>query len=287
MSASGRCKFQSTLPIREETPCACSCCMHCHFNPLFPYGKRPAPAWRRRSAWPHFNPLFPYGKRPSSNSIQFSGSPFQSTLPIREETQRKQRFAHIFKISIHSSHTGRDGGSADRQADPGYFNPLFPYGKRLYFDFAYALFILISIHSSHTGRDAHRLSKRRGGGNFNPLFPYGKRHDDRPIVDDIAPFQSTLPIREETVLDGKTRDSHRFQSTLPIREETFSFPSDRQRKPYFNPLFPYGKRRAPFFHDTIITQFQSTLPIREETSKQTCMLIQRIFQSTLPIREET
>ena len=100
-------------------------------------------------------------------------------------------------------------------------------------------------------------------------------------------FQSTLPIREETVntyadftinaisihsshtgrdQDIDTGETVRvlFQSTLPIREETES---------NSNPAAEYG--------------FQSTLPIREETSGYVTGTFDGLFQSTLPIREET
>ena len=62
-SASGCRIFQSTLPIREETGRqGQSGGLHADFNPLFPYGKRP-PAWRVSRRPADFNPLFPYGKR--------------------------------------------------------------------------------------------------------------------------------------------------------------------------------------------------------------------------------
>ena len=143
--------------------------MAAHFNPLFPYGKRPTadfaitadghfnplfPSGKRLSVSAHsqyshsnFNPLFPYGKRPTQTSLMLSLKRFQSTLPIREETRPMHRPLSTSAISIHSSHTGRD-----LRRSPGWiswsdFNPLFPYGKRQYW------YHQISIHSSHTGRD--------------------------------------------------------------------------------------------------------------------------------------
>ena len=60
---------------------------------------------------------------------------------------------------------------------------------------------VISIHSSHTGRDVILLQ----------------------AAETSTKFQSTLPIREET-LTNRAWSPYvvRFQSTLPIREETLS-----------------------------------------------------------------
>ena len=124
-----------------------------HFNPLFPYGKRrvqafngaqgagisihsshtgrdfPAP-WGIHSTF-YFNPLFPYGKRHGQFVPKGQNLLFQSTLPIREETRGLVLPARAQGISIHSSHTGRDGGGRGTVDDQ----------------------IVISIHSSHTGRN--------------------------------------------------------------------------------------------------------------------------------------
>ena len=123
---------------------------------------------------------------------------FQSTLPIREETNGRLLYHPARRISIHSSHTGRDFAPQGAVPTPCHFNPLFPYGKRRYCRAfwaiaatfqstlpireetmaAHRIFRLpeISIHSSHTGRDT---SFNGHGGH-------------------AMPFQSTLPIREET-----------------------------------------------------------------------------------------
>ena len=62
--------FQSTRPVRGETSRRNSCFdRRCHFNPLAPYGARPAPR-RSISRRKHFNPLAPYGARP-----EYSGAP--------------------------------------------------------------------------------------------------------------------------------------------------------------------------------------------------------------------
>ena len=170
--------FQSTLPIREETKGLEELGETSDFNPLFPYGKRRVPAWGREfirvfqstlpireetgpsrkkepkrkfqstlpireetrdqdqycAGW-HFNPLFPYGKRRRWAFLWILRRKFQSTLPIREETTVTKRSPAARLISIHSSHTGRDGLRRRKIHGRG-----------------------ISIHSSHTGRD--RLRQR-------------------------------------------------------------------------------------------------------------------------------
>ena len=170
-------KFQSTLPIREET-----------LNSLIPivtvgisiHSSHTGRDYSGRlTGQPsrNFNPLFPYGKRPPDPACR--------DCPAR--------------ISIHSSHTGRDaagglGESAARHFNPLFpygkrpgfhcrpcrrrrnFNPLFPYGKRRYTRTLRGLVIEISIHSSHTGRDTCGCAQSATAGRyFNPLFPYGKR----------------------------------------------------------------------------------------------------------------
>ena len=82
--------FQSTLPIRGETP-----------QPFF-VGQ----------VVRHFNPLFPYGERPRRHA----GKGFYLRISIhsphtgRDPDPKGEGRAKV-DISIHSPHTGRDGGS--------------------------------------------------------------------------------------------------------------------------------------------------------------------------------
>ncbi len=237
-------RFQSTLPIREETQAG--------------------------------------GGKPAENV-------FQSTLPIREETDNGAGAGQKPDISIHSSHTGRDPGNSlfknfdglfqstlpireetaggeGHHRGTGDFNPLFPYGKRR--------------------RERKGITRRE---NFNPLFPYGKRQLVAGVVLKNTLFQSTLPIREETrLIAHQPDDLFLFQSTLPIREETGFAAQALVQLLNFNPLFPYGKRLSLLMISRSASGFQSTLPIREETrGRRWEKPSGRRFQSTLPIREET
>ena len=151
---------------------------------------------------------------------------FQSTLPIREETENYGALWNEEPISIHSSHTGRDAEAMNTTLVDD-FNPLFPYGKR---------------------RKHYPEQRRRD--NFNPLFPYGKRPWVCAWLTSCWVFQSTLPIREETLPEHRRRwpaaisihSSHTgrdsqlrlvqkicvgFQSTLPTRGETDKTPTLR------------------------------------------------------------
>ena len=205
---------------RDPTGCHCQS-RQSKYNPLFPYGKRPA--WRQLPSWCcYFNPLSPHGKRRGRRLGKQPGrrisihSPrtgrdttgyydpdedkrFQSTLPTRGET-----YAVVFRLF---------GAWTN-------FNPLFPYGKRpaalprpthpdwfqsplpareetlaaIEEQWAEA----ISIHSPHTGRDPAFRWAARIPSHFNPLSPHGERLDHIYKVITGDEFQSPLPIREET-----------------------------------------------------------------------------------------
>ncbi len=123
-------QFQSTLPIREETQVFSHCC-----------------------SVRLFQSTLPIREETLSASLTATPSRFQSTLPIREETRGAGMGQQHNGISIHSSHTGRDGKCRGQTRCSHYFNPLFPYGKRPALRRRLLGDGLISIHSSHTGRD--------------------------------------------------------------------------------------------------------------------------------------
>ena len=170
----------------------------CNFNPLFPYGERHGPQIQGRGK-NDFNPLFPYGER-----------------RLCSGGRRAEK-----RISIHSSHTGRDARRFHPRRCRRYFNPLFPYGERPYRGqqrqpqqkfqstlpireetkrlFSLPVWGDISIHSSHTGRDQRLQVRLRLLWNFNPLFPYGERLSMSAMRTVSLVFQSTLPIRGETL----------------------------------------------------------------------------------------
>ena len=211
--------FQSPLPARGETGISfASNSKPLNFNPLSPHGKRLS---ARCQAFPqtHFNFLSPYGKRPRAGGDR-AVPPHISIPSPRMGIDEAIHATPVGRgpISIHSSHTGRDGvrwcwalnysihsSHTGRDGDHQAAQPLH----------------LISIHSSHTGRDprvgkatgpegkfqstlpireeTRHLPRRTGPApHFNPLFPYGKRLNPRSPPVTSQAFQSTLPIREET-----------------------------------------------------------------------------------------
>ena len=125
-------------------------------------------------------------------------------------------------ISIHSPHAGRDGKA---MAQAGFrdfdFNPLSPCGERPPPDKPQAIDVVISIHSPHAGRDFVRVRKMRLSEDFNPLSPCGERLCLLRMVQSVARFQSTLPMRGETNLHLRNIPRGPFQSTLPMRGETY------------------------------------------------------------------
>ena len=260
-------EFQSTLPIREETSTGRSPAQTAvHFNPLFPYGKRPARSAAARGPT-NFNPLFPYGKRHYSIV----------SCSIR------RNFNPLFPYGKRPFGDFCSGGNFD-------FNPLFPYGKRplqqrqrrLPGLFQSTLPIreetpanapvdagpLISIHSSHTGRDSCSGQASWLLLHFNPLFPYGKR----PTCHVLSGGQTSISIhsshtgRDNSDLvcfpaqEISIHSSHTGRDVMV--SDTLSLIA------YFNPLFPYGKRRHGMRTSGRRGRFQSTLPIREETRPQ-------------------
>ena len=256
-------QFQSTLPIREETPLRlCYPATRGNFNPLFPYGKRP-PTSIRRPPSNYFNPLFPYGKRLGDvrpvGAVQIS---IHSSHTGRD--YRKHWRGQYWQISIHSSHTGRDPPAERRKTPKKYFNPLFPYGKR-----------------------RGRTGPARGRRNFNPLFPYGKRPSVAATASRTDLFQSTLPIREETWWNRPPPTGRRISIHSSHTGRDRQGQRGQKGAHHFNPLFPYGKRRGEAMTVIDLSRFQSTLPIREETRPYDRQAGLRRFQSTLPIREET
>ena len=130
----GREIFQSTLPVGEAT-------FHVCF-PDFPLdisihasrgGSDRNPA---RKSWPqrYFNPRFPWGKRLGSGYTGAGSVPFQSTLPVGEATAALKGVNGTIRISIHASRGGSDAILQQVRKIRFYFNPRFPWGKRLLHD---------------------------------------------------------------------------------------------------------------------------------------------------------
>ena len=146
----------------------------------------------------------------------------------------------------------------------------------------------ISIHAPLTGSDRLEMDGRRAANNFNPRSPYGERRAAFACFRLSVSFQSTLPLRGATIVQGLKNKGTIFQSTLPLRGATTELEqatsamaisihapltgSDlnclfgRYGAFYFNPRSPYGERHrdtGDYFPQVV---FQSTLPLRGATN---------------------
>ena len=156
----------------------------------------------------------------------------------------------MFVISIHASRGGSDFCPSSPRRSGTNFNPRFPWGKRrprkiksrschpfqstLPVGEATNLPVLpmngccISIHASRGGSDLFQI--------FRAIEP--------------GLFQSTLPVGEATLdVAYHLNVVDPFQSTLPVGEATPAKWIVGCKQFYFNPRFPWGKRRtsgAPF-----------------------------------------
>ncbi len=124
--------------------------------------------------------------------------------------------------------------------------------------------------------------------NFNPLSPCGERQISPLMSGQNWQFQSTLPMRGETIILLFAAIIRAFQSTLPMRGETprekvahiikgisihsphagrdTGRPDDYTIYIDFNPLSPCGERHIQTGKLIATREFQSTLPMRGETA---------------------
>ena len=125
-------RFQSTLPMRGETP-----------------------AEGREEGWKLISIHSPHAGRDGLAAGKGGLSwQFQSTLPMRGETNPSLKYLPTLKlISIHSPHAGRDQKLLIFIWQHDYFNPLSPCGERPWTPRSSWMPVSISIHSPHAGRD--------------------------------------------------------------------------------------------------------------------------------------
>ena len=101
-----------------------------YFNPRSPYGERPLSILAFSQKF-YFNPRSPYGERHALQNQQKQAFGFQSTLPLRGATRKKQAAIDICVISIHAPLTGSDVYTMSVRQGGENFNPRSPYGERL------------------------------------------------------------------------------------------------------------------------------------------------------------
>ena len=111
-----------------------------HFNPRSPCGERPAWNWLRAGAG-HISIHAPRaGSDRSLRVAENAKSEFQSTLPVRGATYRRQGVDPVAFISIHAPRAGSDPDSPARPRAPFNFNPRSPCGERQRTNINHALY---------------------------------------------------------------------------------------------------------------------------------------------------
>ena len=176
--------------------------------------------WIPCPATAYFNPRSPHGERRATLTLVWPGEAFQSTLPARGATRRKNAHAASQGISIHAPRTGSDGDSLPCSTHRS----------------------LISIHAPRTGSDAvMALAGKRGEISIHAprtgsdtmwseiISASGiSIHAPRTGSDRMrtrVPSPNTISIHaprtgSDKTADGKTVKKKGFQSTLPARGAT-------------------------------------------------------------------
>ena len=99
--------FNPRSPHGERPRIADRSAVHQYFNPRSPHGERRFPFTIITGAR-DFNPRSPHGERQDLQCYWCSIATFQSTLPARGATTRKEFMLRSIAISIHAPRTGSD-----------------------------------------------------------------------------------------------------------------------------------------------------------------------------------
>ena len=171
-----------------------------------------------------------------------------------------------FGTSIHSTQTGRDTATRDKDTLTFYFNPLYPNGQRQQQKIA-----------KMTPKQLQSTLPKRVETNtivkipvsiydFNPLYPNGQRPPTFKFCLANCLLQSTLPKRVETTITSRQAITGTYFNPLYPNGQRRLTASYHQDNHYFNPLYPNGQRHYFFIRFHRNEQLQSTLPKRVETS---------------------
>ena len=168
--------------------------------------------------------------------------PFQSTLPIREETVTRAEgdkpMTNFNPLFPYGKRRRWPCGACCTTAN---FNPLFPYGKRQAGEAQWRELLVISIHSSHTGRDVRRSADQQ-----RIVISIHSSHTGRDVRHPL-PLSLFISIHSShtgrdlgvQVVGGLGTDFNPLfpYGKRPCRDGLLVGRSN------FNPLFPYGKRQ--------------------------------------------
>ena len=125
-------KFQSTLPIREETCVTLDKLHTAKFQSTLPIREE-----TNLQPWAQAHKIISIHSSHTGRDIMHAIAYGFFVISIHSSHTGRDYFyftaaKSATKISIHSSHTGRDLTLFAKGQPSDYFNPLFPYGKRLY-----------------------------------------------------------------------------------------------------------------------------------------------------------
>ena len=126
---------------------------HSYFNPRSPHGERrkQVPNVDKSS---YFNPRSPHGERHATGQDTAALDTFQSTLPARGATRRKEEGKPHKPISIHAPRTGSDKRKAERLKEVQNISIHAPRTGSDYFHMEQRVTVhMISIHAPRTGSD--------------------------------------------------------------------------------------------------------------------------------------
>ena len=257
--------FQSTRPVRGETLLFLRNRPSEYISIHSPRAGRDTTAAISKEAIRYFNPLAPCGARLGDALNDLLDKLFQSTRPVRGETQGAIQALGPVIISIHSPRAGRDLRPGAAPCPLWNFNPLAPCGARHALRQRQIIVHCISIHSPRAGRDQEAQLPAHGGQisihspragrdpgasppalatpNFNPLAPCGARRSAWNIWRETKIFQSTRPVRGETPGHAKKIHCMGYFNPLAPCGARHGFINDWLQGINFNPLAPCGARR--------------------------------------------
>ena len=257
----------------------------------------------------NFNPRSPHGERRFSRFLPRFAVIISIHAPrTGSDHPALRRASESLPISIHAPRTGSDDGSRRHFEKRGNFNPRSPHGERRIAWNSKTARSYFNPRSPH-GERRWNCSKRRYTSHFNPRSPHGERLDPTKLERTSEKFQSTLPARGATLLEGNPGKQKLFQSTLPARGATLAADvegfanlisihaprtgSDRLSSATrsiwanFNPRSPHGERRLKAGRQREMNTFQPTLPARGATPSIRGFVKALAFQPTLPARGAT
>ena len=212
---------------------------------------------------------------------------FQSTRPLRGETQSRQTFS--LKQFFQSTrplrgetrhHLLHKGGNFFQSTRPlRGETAVFPVGR-------YGL--ALSIHSPLAGRDSITSFHLHWPDTFNPLAPCGARHAFQPhVYKRRQPFNPLAPCGARPEGSFPLAPAIRFQSTRPLRGETRWRRGCWYGPPAFNPLAPCGARHLVPVHLHARKPFNPLAPCGARPKRFMACALDEAFQSTRPLRGET